>query len=169
MSKLFRKLHKKQSGFTAIEMLIGIAILGIIGVAIALSITQTFRGTTLSNDRMTAINNVRNAGDWITLDTRMATEVTITDNCPTITWSDFESPDSQHIVAYSLSGTDLRRSHQVDDGTISVITVAQNLDPTNPITSEFINGELTVTVTSTVGSTSEIRTFVIIPRNMIAQ
>jgi len=63
---------RKQSGFTAVELVIGILIIGIIGTATATTVTQVFSGSSLSSNQMTAINNVRNAGDWITLDAQQA-------------------------------------------------------------------------------------------------
>lgn len=70
-SYLQRKMNN-QSGFTAIELLAAIALTGIIGGAIAMGITQTFSGNMLSNNQKTAINNVRNAGDWLVRDVQQA-------------------------------------------------------------------------------------------------
>lgn len=67
-----KRIFRKQQGFTAVEVLIGIAIIGIIGSAIATSVAQTITGSNTSNNQMTAINNVRNAIDWITRDAQMA-------------------------------------------------------------------------------------------------
>ena len=72
MKLLFKRLIKKQRGFTAVELLIGVALIGIIGGAIATTVAQTFSGSSLSSIQMTAINNVRNAGDWITRDAQQA-------------------------------------------------------------------------------------------------
>lgn len=72
---MWRKIINKvqnQSGFTVIEMLISVVIVGIVGGAIAMGVAQTFTGSTSSSTQMTAINNVKNAGDWIIRDAQQA-------------------------------------------------------------------------------------------------
>ncbi len=70
-----RKLIKKQEGFTFIELIIALAITGIISAAAATGIHQVILGTALSNNYNTAINHVRDAGYWISRDALMAQNV----------------------------------------------------------------------------------------------
>lgn len=163
MLKILKSIYKTQLGFTAIELLVGVALIGLIGAAAATGVAQIFNGSSLSTNRMVTTNNVRNAGDWIARDARMAESVTIVDNCPTIIWHDYDTSDL-HTLIYSMSGTDLIRSHQIAANAPTVTTVAQNI---TAITSGVTNGRLTVTITATVKSTSETRTFTIVPRNSL--
>jgi len=70
-----RKLIKKQEGFTFIELIIALALTGIISAAAATSIHQVITGTALGNNYNTAINQVRDAGYWISRDALMAQSV----------------------------------------------------------------------------------------------
>lgn len=168
MLRMLNRMHKRQNGFTAIEMVIGVTLIGIIGAALATGISQVYKGSALSSDRMTATNNVRNAVDWISQDARMAeNQITITDNCPTINWTFYNpftgDPPSEYEVIYTLSGTDLIRSYQVDDEAPTSMMVAQNITIDSAV---FSANELSMTLTSTVNSVSETRTFVISLRNL---
>lgn len=152
-------------------MVIGVAIVAIIGAAVVVGITQVFRGSTSSSDRMTAINNVRNAGDWITQDARMSLgSVTISpvDHCPSMSWTYYDpltsDPPTSFSVVYTLSGTaDLVRSYTVGMGAPSVITVARNITVNS---ATFSTNNFTITLTATAGSVSETRTFSDALRNL---
>jgi len=169
-----------------VEMVIGVAIIGIIGVAIATSVTQVFSGSRTSSNQMTAINNVRNAGDWIVRDAEEAQAV----NSPNIgagvlgpspdaiilDWvNNYSSPTHTYEVSYTINGTNLVRTETVDGVAGNPVIVAQNItsvtrtfnkckmsnDPT-PICLQVINA-LTINITATVGSgahpATEKRTF----------
>jgi len=69
------KLIKKQGGFTLIELIIALALTGIIGTAATMSVHQVILGTALGNNYNTAINQVRDAGYWISRDALMAQSV----------------------------------------------------------------------------------------------
>ena len=68
-------MNKNQKGFTLIELMVAIAIAGLITGSITTAIFQIFDGNTRSSNHMTAIRQVQNAGDWITNDTLGAQEV----------------------------------------------------------------------------------------------
>lgn len=174
MKQLLRILLKKQSGFTAIEMVIGVVIIGLIGAALAVVIAQTVSGNILSSDRMTAINNVRNAVDWISQDARMVKNSIILGDpiiLMRIEWEDYAPPNGEppftYHVDYRLNGTNLERHYWVMEGPVSTIEsniiVAENI---SSITPTFIGTELTVSVTATVNSAIETRTFSIVMRNI---
>lgn len=166
--KVKKNLRREQNGFTAIEMLVGVTIIGVIAVALTTGITQVFSGSSSSSDHMTAINNVRNAGDWISHDARMAeNNIIITSNLPSMHWTFYNplsgDPPSVYDVIYTLSGTDLVRSYTVDSGTPQVITVAQYITIDSAV---FSGNTFTITLTATVGSATETRTFAISLRNL---
>ena len=72
---ILKKLRRNQKGFTLIELLLVIALTGIIGAGATMSIHQVIFGTALSNDLNTAVNQVRNAGYWISRDALMAQSI----------------------------------------------------------------------------------------------
>jgi prepilin-type N-terminal cleavage/methylation domain-containing protein len=174
MKKLLRFLNEKQSGFTAVEMVIGVVIIGLVGAALAVVITQTVSGNILTSDRMTAVNNVRNAVDWISQDARMVKNSIQTDVpgiLMRIEWEDYAPPNGEppftYRVDYALTGTSLSRHYVVMEG--PVITIDKNIMVAENITSiipTFIGTELTVSITAAVNTASETRTFTINMRNI---
>jgi prepilin-type N-terminal cleavage/methylation domain-containing protein len=189
MWRSFRRIIGKQGGFTAVEMLIGVAIIGIIGAAIATSVTQVFSGSNTSSNQMTAINNVRNAGDWIVRDAEQAQASMSTSigsgvlglasaDSIQLAWvNKYSTPNHTYIVSYTIPDgtTDLVRTETVDGVAGNPVVVARNItqvsrtfekckwstDP-NPVCLLVIN-TLTIDITSTVGPSGhaamELRTF----------
>lgn len=163
------KIISKQKGFTLIEIVIGVALLSIVGAAIAAGLTQTFAGSALSSNRMTAVNNVRDAGDWISQDAKMSITISITDDCPTFNWTYYDpismTPPLPYSVVYTTSGTSLIRTYIIDGVTQSEIVVASNVSIESGSTT-FAANTFSITLTSTVGSVQESRTFKISLRNL---
>jgi len=180
-----RLFHKNQLGFTLIELVLAIAISGIITGSITATIFQVIIGGARTNNHMIAVSQVRDAGYWVSHDTVMAQAEPIIGDDPgtpaveeflTLTWSDWESGEV-HQVTYTLEdmtggSKQLKRSHSIN-GVTETSLVAQFIDVTEkdgkPQTRcEFTNGVLTFTVTATVGTgsqgESETRIYEIVPR-----
>jgi len=159
-------LKKNQRGFTMIELLVIIALTGIIGAAATMSIHQIFTGTALSNDQNTAINQVRNAGHWISRDVQMAKPNTIVVYEPTeqnflglTIWED-PNGDTTHTVTYTLQDGKLWRNYDAEQ-----TLIAQYIKPKGADTDCHWDGEvLTVNITAQVGDKTETRTFQVKPR-----
>ena len=149
--RILNRINKRQSGFTAVELLIGVALIGIIGGAIATTVAQTFSGSSLSSQQMTAINNVKNAVDWITRDTEQARPkesapgsgelfaATPPDDTITLIWYDYTNyPTKQwYRVTYTIpSGTkNLQRTLDVGDYSTGTWTSGQPIIVAQNITS----------------------------------
>lgn len=169
-------MKRSERGFTLIEILIATAIVTLITGAATMSIFQVVRGAERSNEHITAICQVQNAGYWVSRDVQRAQQVT-TDNLTLpdfviVTWTDWDSNDN-HQVVYTLedmSGSTLKklqRSESINGGAPNTTFVAQYIDPERT-NCEFVNGQLTFTVTATVSlgslEKSETRVFEVLPR-----
>jgi len=107
---------KGEQGFTLLEMVITVAISGLIvgflGTAIFQMITVADRG----GDKMLAMHELENAAHWVTRDGQMA-RMAVGGNSLVLT---LPLPPSHGLtVTYSLDGTDLRRHADGDQRIIA--------------------------------------------------
>lgn len=84
-------MKRSERGFTLIELLVVVAILSLMVGAVSMSIFQVVTGTERSNNNMTVIRQVQNAGDWISRDAVSAQNVVVDDDPETpefltLTW-----------------------------------------------------------------------------------
>lgn len=118
----------RQAGFSLIELLLVVAITGVIGSLIGTSISMVINITTDGNDALRALHAHEKGTRIIGEDAQMASSTDLVDSAPpvssaTLTWSDeYETSSTSHTVSYSLSGTDLQRNY---DG--AVTTVAKDV------------------------------------------
>ena len=171
-------MKKGESGFTLIEVLVAIAITALIAFGGVATATQIISVNAKSNAHMTAVNEVQNAGYWISRDTQMAQSVTADGLTPPefliLSWTEDSSGDNYQVV-YTLEdipGSALKKLHRdqsINGGANELTLVAQYIDPASEKTkSEFTNGVLTLTITATVStaspSGSETRVYRVVPR-----
>jgi len=141
-----RLFHKSQTGFTLIELMLAIAISGIITGGITATIFQVFDGSARTNNHMTAVRQVQNAGYWVSHDAQMAQHVYLEWGGETpvgskfplrLTWTDWDDKD-EHEVIYTLEPHGepklLQREHVIRDagGVVikdEVAIIAQFIDP----------------------------------------
>jgi len=181
---MFHKLgliNKNQRGFTLIELMVVIAITGFVTSGATMAILQVINGSARTNNHMTAVRQVQNAGYWVSRDVHMVQNIVADPTGGgfplTLTWTDWGN-NEEHQVVYTLldmpSGglKNLQRSHS-SNGITETIIIAQFIDPTvkdgEPQTKcEPTNGSLVFTVTATVGGgsqgQSETRIYEIVPR-----
>ena len=108
-----------ERGVTVVEMLIAIAITGIIVSFLGTAIYQITTVTEYGNDKLTAMHELQNAAHWVSLDGQMARTASGGDRL-VLTLSDNSS------ITYSLVGAELHRT--AGD---SNITLAQNITSAN--------------------------------------
>ncbi len=154
-----RRIARGESGLTLIELMVAVAILGIIMVGIGSAFVQTLRVTTASNNHLQAINYTQNAGVWIVRDGQQAQTVTGDDpstpgvaEVMSLVWDYSAYTLGSHTVHYALSGTDLTRS---DNGGAPVV-IARGIKSSGDFVLQGItepSGAVyyKVTVISTVG------------------
>jgi len=115
----------RQKGFTLVEVLVVMAVGGVILMGVVLSIHNVVWGTGRSNSQVVALADVNHATLSLKKDIQMSQSANLTDGVSslvTLTWTDytgFEPEDARnHSCSYVLSGTELRRTY---DGTESIV------------------------------------------------
>lgn len=128
---MFRKLglkNKSQKGVTMIELITVFAVMGIIASGVTATLYQVVVGSTHAANHMTAVQEVQNAGYWVSHDAQLIqAEPVIVKNGSqldhfTFTWTDWNG--TVNTVTYTIVGTELRRQ-----GAGQQSVVAQFIDP----------------------------------------
>lgn len=167
-----------EKGFGLIEVLVATAIMSVLGLAFSMTISQVMAGTVRSNNQVSAISQVQNAGGWISRDARMASSL-LTDNLTApdfliMSWKDEGSGD-QYRVNYTLEAMldsnlkKMQRQLTVNSNPVNSTLIARYIDPAPSATKcESANNTLTVTLTAVSGegdkSRTETRKFQVTPR-----
>ena len=106
---------KKEAGFTLVEMVIAVALTGILAVILGPAVHQMVMVTDYGNDKLTALHELQNAAYWFNADSQMSVSATGGGSL-TLTLA------AGQTITYSLSGANLQRTS--DSGTM---TLAQSI------------------------------------------
>jgi prepilin-type N-terminal cleavage/methylation domain-containing protein len=153
------KLFHRQKGFTLIELMVAVAITGIISLGAAVSSGQLLNQTSRDRDYTLASRYVTNAIYWISHDAMMAQSIQGCEGFPgtdalSLTWTDWDN--NVFSANYSVENGVLTRKYS-DGVSVAYTFVAQNINTGDGLTScSSANGTLTLTVTSSVGEGSRI-------------
>jgi prepilin-type N-terminal cleavage/methylation domain-containing protein len=113
------KSRKREGVFTLIEILIALAIAGLLATGILASISQLFSVNASSNARMRAIKQIELAVDRIRIDVQMAQDITDSDHGDpdiflVLKWKEWDN--TLNVVSYSLDTTSHQMTRQPSQG-----------------------------------------------------
>lgn len=174
-------INRNQTGFTLMEILVALAITGIIVSTVTLVLFQVFDGEARANNHIDAISRAQDAGRYISQDAGMAQIVERTedeDGFPlTLTWTRWDNNQTYEIV-YSIVDNRLQREEYIN-GVLNTTLVFEHIIGTdgeelktylNPPDADD-DYKLSFTITAIVGvgsqQVSETRTYEAIPRPSI--
>ncbi|MBF4481959.1 hypothetical protein SDC9_10649 [bioreactor metagenome] len=139
MRRFILKYSGKQAGFTLVEMLVALAITGLIMAGLTTSVFQLFTVTQRSSDHMTIIRHLDIINSWLSTDIQMANDQPEWDpNTHTLTirqtrgdeyyQSDPTNPITDYIVTYTynpITGTLTRTELRLFDNSTQTSLIAE--------------------------------------------
>ena len=170
-------IKRDQRGFTLIELLVVMAIAALIAGAASMTTFQGINVTKRSNDRMTVIRQVQNAGYWISRDAQMAEQIIVDDDPETptfltLTWTDWgyeELYEIYHSAVYSFQDLSdgigkVQRTHWSSTGANEQTLVAEYIyynpdDPDNTTKASYQSPVLTMQIAASFGEAEEIKEY----------
>jgi prepilin-type N-terminal cleavage/methylation domain-containing protein len=154
-----------QLGVTLIELLVGIAISGLLVGGVTIAISQVLSGSTTSSSHMMAIKQLENAIDTIRPDVIEAQDTPDSGSSP-FTLSRFSWSDrTEYTITYYLQGNNLIREESINHGAVTSKVVASYIDEFSWVKDS--TGKITITIATTYNnlrSSTETRTFDVFPR-----
>ncbi|MFC1925597.1 type II secretion system protein J [Chloroflexota bacterium] len=147
---------KRQAGYTLIEMVVVMTLLGLTIAPMAAIIYQLVWIPAERSDTLTVLQDLRQAVRWITEDTRQATTFNpgTEPDYGTFSWTDRSSGSAvSYTVRYYYSSSDKRlMREETIDGSPKTVLVSDNVDEYNDISFEETDGLLSASVTATIDS-----------------
>ena len=166
MTKNFlAKIKSVQIGLSLIEVLVALIILALILPSIGMIVYQIYSVTTSSNDRIIAIRQVQNVGQWVSKDVQMVNSGILTNGTNpilTLEWNNtLYEPGNHHFVKYNLSpNNQLTRQYCDAAGNpVGDAIIAQYISSFS-----FNVATGTLVITATVGNAIETREYQILKR-----
>ncbi|AKG54143.1 type II secretion system protein [Dehalogenimonas sp. WBC-2] len=170
--RAFAPRSEGKGGFTLVEILVALAILGLLAGAVTTAIYQIFSVNTQSNNAMLVIRQVQDLGQWLNRDIQTAQKITpgANDGLPLVLewdyrgFSDGVYTGEKHRITYT---------YDADTGIITREDVVYDADnnigtPQVIVAARYINavsfeGSI-LEVTAAIGNQSETRTYEITVR-----
>jgi len=158
-------MWRNDKGFTLVEVLAVVAILGAIMGVMSMSVISIMRIAPANNDRAVALRQVQNAGYWITRDILTASDVNVDSDPGTpqfLTLTVPLTPATDKTVVYELqtvSGT-IKKLMRIEQDTGQQRLIAEKVfyDPPSPDSTgaSYVSPEFTLTVTAIVSGAEKV-------------
>jgi type II secretory pathway component PulJ len=170
-------MREDEHGLSTIALIVSILIISMIALGAMMTIFQVIRVTAQSDSHMTALQQVQNAGFWISRDARMADNVTTENlggtNFLVLCWTEVDDDDSDNTTEHSatyffeeLSGGIgiLKRNYSSSAGLNNETLVAQHIyydpdDPANTSNVSYTSPSLTLKLVAIFDDASETREY----------
>jgi len=128
-------MRRWQKGFTLLEIVVGLGIVGAIVTTVAMTTTTLMANSQKPSTEQTLLQQVQNAGYWISRDVQMAGNVTTTDpnGFPLILAVPIDDdPNHDYTIKYIFNGDTLKRQlYDSSDNLTSETLIAQYVDTDN--------------------------------------
>jgi len=152
--KSLRLRINNQRGFTFIELLIALAITGLIASALTMTIYQVITVPIQSSNHMTAVKQVESAIHWLNRDVQQAQILEVGEDAGfplSLTWVEWDN--TVHQITYTIEDGELERAHSIDgaEPTRSIVALCIESDPlqTNCQFND-VDGVLTFRITASI-------------------
>ena len=168
-SRLTHPIHQDQRGITLVEMLVVVALVGLIAFGLTSVISQTFNVSSRTSNKMVAVRQVQQAGKEVSKDVLQSQNVTFNqsgDFYLNILWTDYTGV-ANNVTYVITPGGDLQRTHVISDSPV-VRVVARYISSEGTNCAEGLDRKVVFKVTAVVGGdlhgATETRTYEIQPR-----
>ena len=148
------RFRRDQKGYTLVEMVLALALTGIIGLGVSMAITQVCTETSENSDYTTASRHAMNAIHWVGQDIQMAQTVTGVSGFPetsdlVLTWEWWDNSD--YSVNYTVENGNLYRVFCEDGATVRTLIAEYVVADSASTNCTSYNGTLVFTVTTSIG------------------
>jgi prepilin-type N-terminal cleavage/methylation domain-containing protein len=165
------KTKYNRDGFTILEVLIAVAITGLLAAGLSVLISQLFNINANSRSHMTAIKQIEIAINRLSSDIQMAQIIEPYQNNNgfplSLAWKDWDNTATE--ITYFMVGDELKRQVSLNGDAPLETVVASKIQSIqiNTPPAGYSGREVSITISASVGSyqsTVESRTFAVLPR-----
>lgn len=156
-------MRRGEKGFTLLEVVVGVAIMGIIAWPLAMAVMTILTNPERSTDHNIVLQQVQNAGYWVSRDVQVAKMVTpgANNGFPvTLVVPVDDNPANDYSIVYLFDDSKLKRQEYDSTPTlVSETLIADYVDTDNTTFSALAAGSYQLTVRAAKGETAIRRSY----------